>query len=344
MKKQKIAFVNDTFLQGRGADVVVYELAKRLGKKENLFVLAGETNISKKDFKFIKIDLPKLFTGKISDFGYFSRMKRLENQIEELDRKYSFDKILVFHGGLSPAFKNNKKVVYVWLGSPPTKNPFRKIISNYFRKNMKENKIITISNYLAEELRKIGADKIKVILLGVSEEFKQTKKDKNYMLYVGRLEKHKRVDQLVKLSKEINFHLKIAGYGLEENNLKKLAKKIGAPIDFMGRVSQKNLIELYQDCSFFVSASEWEGFGLIFLEAGACGKPSIGYNKGSIPEVILNKKTGFIVNNFREFVEKARLLKENKQRRIIMGKQAKEYSRKFNWEKVSSEYERELKK
>ena len=55
----KIALVNDTFLYGRGADTVIYELAKRLGRKHDVYVLAGETNIKEENFKFIKINLPK---------------------------------------------------------------------------------------------------------------------------------------------------------------------------------------------------------------------------------------------------------------------------------------------
>lgn len=340
----KIAFVNDTFLEGRGADVVVYELAKRLGKHNKIFVLSGETNIPQYNFQFIKIILPKLFTKSFKDFFYFQKMKNLEKQIKELDEKYSFDKIVVFHGGLSPAFKNNKKVVYVWLGSPPTKNILRKMISNYFQKLMINNKIITISKYLDENLLKIGAKKTKVILLGVSEEFKPTKiKEEEHMLYVGRLEKHKRVDELIKLSASLNFPLKIIGYGLEEKNLKKLAMKTHAPVSFLGRVSKNELIKNYQNCSFFVSASKWEGFGLIFIEAGSCAKPSIGYNCGSIPEVIINNKTGFVVNNFKEFINSAKLLKENPILRVKMGKNARIVSKKFKWDKVAKEYEKELK-
>lgn len=341
----KIAFVNDTFLEGRGADVVVYELAKRLGKHNQIFVLSGETNISEENFKFIKIDLPKLFTKSLKDFFYLKKMKILEKQIQELDEKYSFDKIIVFHGGLSPAFKNNEKVMYVWLGSPPTKNILRKLTSNYFQKLMIKNKIITISNYLNQDLKKIGAKKTKIILLGVSEEFKPKKiSEREHMLYVGRLEKHKRVDQLIKLSSKLNFPISIVGYGLEEENLKKLAVKINAPVKFLGRVSRKELVKNYQNCSFFVSASKWEGFGLIFIEAGACAKPSIGYNVGSIPEVIINNKTGFVVDNFKEFINSAKLLKENKRLRIKMGKNARIFSKKFNWNRVAKEYEKELNK
>jgi glycosyltransferase involved in cell wall biosynthesis len=341
----KIAFLNDTFLEGRGADVVMYELSKRIGKKNDVYIISGETNIKEENFKFIKINLPKLVKGRISDFLYFQKMKNLKTQIEQLDKQYNFDKIIVFHGGLSPAFSSNKKVIYVWLGSPPTKNILRKVASKFFQKKMINNKIITISQFLQDELEMINARNVRKILLGVSEEFKPLKKslDERYMLYVGRLEKHKNVKELIALSKEINFKLKIAGYGTQKEDLEESIKKLNAPVELLGRVSREKLIELYQKCSFFISASKWEGFGLIFIEAAACEKPSIGYNYGAIPEVILDKKTGFIVNNHSELIKKSELLSRDQGLRNKLGKNALELKKKFDWEIVSQKFLKEIK-
>ena len=111
-------------------------------------------------------------------------------------------------------------------------------------------------------------------------------------------------------------------------------------IEFLGKVSREHLIKLYQECSFFISASKWEGFGLIFLEAGACGKTSIGYNVGSIPEVILDGRTGFLVNNFLELEQKAEELIKDKKLRKNIGKKALEFSKRFNWNKIAEEYEK----
>ena len=61
---RRIAFVNDTFLEGRGADTVIYELARRLGKKHEVFVLAGQTDIKEENFKFIRLNLEKFIPGK----------------------------------------------------------------------------------------------------------------------------------------------------------------------------------------------------------------------------------------------------------------------------------------
>jgi glycosyltransferase involved in cell wall biosynthesis len=341
----KVAFINDTFFEGRGVDTVIYELAKRLGRKHQVFVLAGETNIKEDNFKFIKIKIPKLFSGKLKDFLYFKNIKNLRREIEELNKKIRFDIINVHHVGLSPA-TNNFEVVYTWHGSPPTKNIFRKFIVIFFERKLKNKKIICISEFLKEKAKKINSLPV-LISNGVDTKlFKVNWKDENYMLYVGRLEKHKRVEQLIKISKEIDFPLNVIGYGSEEKKLKKIAKKLNAPVNFLGMVSRKRkeLIKNYQECSFFVSASEWECFGLIFLEAGACGKPSILYEIEEMPKIVLNNKTGFVVQNFNEFKEKAKLLKEDIFSRKIMGEQANQRSKEFDWDSVAKKYEDILKK
>ncbi len=341
-KKKRIAFINDTFLEGRGADTVIYELARRLGKKYEVFVISGDSNIAEENFKLIKIYLPKLFTGRLKDFFYFNKMKKLKEQVDRLDKEYSFNKIFVCHGGLSPAFDKNNKINYIWMGSPSSKNLFRNLLAVYFKIKMKKNKIITISKFMKKDLEKINASNIQLTLLGVSSEFKDIKKDKNFMLYVGRLERHKNVIELINLAKKINFQLKIIGYGPEKEDLEKFAKKINSPAIFLGKVSKKELIKNYQECSFFVSGSKWEGFGLIFIEAAACGKPSIGYNKGSIAEVIIDGKTGFVVNKPEEFEKKAKILLENKKIRKLMGQRASKDSKRYNWDRIVYKLEKDL--
>jgi glycosyltransferase involved in cell wall biosynthesis len=107
----------------------------------------------------------------------------------------------------------------------------------------------------------------------------------------------------------------------------------------LGKISRKELIKQYQECGFFASASKWEGFGLIFLEAAACAKPSIGYRKGSIPEVVLDGKMGFLVNSYEELKQKAGELIKDKKLRKKMGKEALKFSKNFSWDKSAKEYE-----
>lgn len=339
----KIAFVNDTFLEGRGADTVIYELAKRLGKRHEVFVIAVESDLPEDNFKILKIDGRKLLSGNAvkDSFSYFPNLIRLRKEINRLHKKYGFDVINVHHSSLNPAFKG-LPVVVTWHGTPPCANKLRTAFNKFVLRSLRRNILtITISNYMKKELSKtVPGKRIKKVYNGIDKDFKPTYRDKEFMFFAGRMEEHKGIKELIKLSKDLNFPLHIAGSGPLESSLREYAKEISSKkVKFLGKVSRKELINEYQECSFFVSASKWEGFGLIFVEAGACAKPSVGYKKGSIPEVILDKETGFTVNDYQELRRRSKILLEDKKLRSRMGKKALMLSRKFSWDKSSEEYE-----
>jgi glycosyltransferase involved in cell wall biosynthesis len=341
----RIAFVNDTFLEGRGADTVIYELARKLGKKHEVFVITTKSNLPEENFDILRINARKLLSGNyLKDSLYPLNIRNFRKEVLKLHKKYNFDVFNVHHSSLNPAFKRiGIPVIVTWHGSPVSNNSIRIKFNKLVLKSLNKNKVsIAISEYIKSELaKKVSKNKIKRIYNGVSSEFKPLKKysDKNYMLYVGRLEPHKSVHELIRLSKNLNFSLHIVGSGPIENKLKDYAKRISADkVIFLGRVPRKDLIKQYQECSFFISASKWEGFGLIFIEAAACAKPSVGYNNCSVPEVILNDKTGFIIKNYGELKQRAETLIRDKKLRKKMGKEALKFSKNFSWGKSTEEY------
>lgn len=340
----KIAFLNDTFLVGRGADQVIYELAKRIGKKYKVYVLASEADFSEENFKIKKVKAQKLLTGTWKDFLFF------KNALAYRKAAKKYDVINLHHGTLNIALKGLPNVVVTYHGSPKddkesskVRKKGREIINAFGVKSLKKvSKIIAISEYIKKELIKkdINHSKIKVIYDGVSDVFVSSGEDDNFMLYVGRLEKHKRVEKLIQLSKDLNFKLKIVGYGPEVHKLKKLAKGMIAPCEFYGKVSQEKVLRLYQTCSFFASASNWEGFGLIFLEAARCAKPSLAFKVAAIPEVVFNKSTGFLAKNDFEFSEYAKILINYPDLRKEMGEKALAFSQGFSWDSSAKEYQK----
>ena len=91
---------------------------------------------------------------------------------------------------------------------------------------------------------------------------------------------------------------------LEPDDLDRLARAAGVRdrVVFAGRVDADGLPAVYALSDVFVmpsrvrpAACDVEGFGLVFLEANACGKPVIGGRTGGIPEAIVDGKTGFLV-------------------------------------------------
>jgi len=342
----KIAFVNDTFLSGRGADSVIYELAKRLGKEHEVFIISSKSDIPEKNFKILKLKTRKLLLGNTmkDSLSYIPNIIKFRREVLRLHKEYSFDLINVHHSSLNPAFINfPAPIIVTWHGTPPSRNKIRVLFNKMVLQSLRSNKIsITISEYMKRKLaNSVSGIKIKVIGHGVKDELNFSQKDGGYMFFVGRFERHKGIDELIRISREVDFPLILAGCGPLEDSLKKYAKNIKAnKVFFLGKISDKKLVNLYQRCSFLVSASKWEGFGLIFIEAAACGKPSLGYRKGAIPEVILNRKTGFMVEDFIGLRKRTKELIKDKKLRKRIGKQAFIFSRRFNWDKSAREYEK----
>lgn len=68
-------------------------------------------------------------------------------------------------------------------------------------------------------------------------------------------------------------------------------------------LDRAQLVKYYQNAAGLLMPVQWqEPFGLAMIEAGACGTPVIAFNRGSVPEVVKDGKTGFIVNNSAEII------------------------------------------
>lgn len=111
---------------------------------------------------------------------------------------------------------------------------------------------------------------------------------KKYFLMVGRLIAYKRHDISIRAFNTLRLPLKIIGRGPEYDRLKKLA---GPTIEFLGRVSDKDLPRYYSECQAFIFPQE-EDFGIVAFEAFASGRPLIAFRGGDIPEHLEEGKMG----------------------------------------------------
>jgi len=96
---------------------------------------------------------------------------------------------------------------------------------------------------------------------------------------------------------------------------------------------------IYNSCDIYTTASRWEGFDLPIAEAQGFGKPTISYNIGAHPEVANNERTGFVVEDSKQFREKLEIMILNPDMRERMGKEALEYSKNFTWENSVNNYD-----
>ena len=94
-----------------------------------------------------------------------------------------------------------------------------------------------------------------------------------------------------------NTHYVVVGDGDYRPSLERLADELGVRnrVLFVGEIREDILKAYYSQADIFALPSRQEGFGVVFLEAMAFGKPVIGGNYGGIPEVVKDGVTGFLV-------------------------------------------------
>lgn len=126
------------------------------------------------------------------------------------------------------------------------------------------------------------------ITLDTNKNSKREVIDKNYFLIISRLVPYKRIDLAIKACNQLKLPLKIIGTGHEERNLQKIA---GKHIEFLGTLTDQEIINYYRNCIAFIFTGE-EDFGLTVLEAQKFGKPVIAFAAGGALETIIPGKTG----------------------------------------------------
>jgi glycosyltransferase involved in cell wall biosynthesis len=208
--------------------------------------------------------------------------------------------------------------------------------------------VIAVSPYVKDLIGEMTQSKIYVVSNGVDfedvENIRQYQLGRHIIFYVGMLEKRKGVDILIRaisiIKKEIpDAHLFIAGIGEEEINLKNLVKELDIEdnVKFLGFISEEEKYSYYKSTDLCVFPSRFEWFGIILLEAMACGKPIVASNVGGIPYVVEDGKTGLLFEseNVDDLAEKIITLLKDKELRDKMGKAGKGRVKEFTWEKVA---------
>ncbi len=191
---------------------------------------------------------------------------------------------------------------YFWSGEEEYKTDKKfklipKWLGKYFRTtdlliSKRPDKYIAISNEVKARIEKYYHRESSVIYPSIDDKF-YTKnlisadERKNYLI-VSRLVPYKKVDLAIRAFNQLNKSLIVVGTGSEMNKLKKLA---GKTIKFIGTVNDAELIKFYRH-SKAVIFPQVEDYGLVPIEAQACGTPVIALEKGGAVETVIKNKTG----------------------------------------------------
>lgn len=326
-------------LVDRGHDVTLFTTGpiKTRAKVEPVNLSGINSELKKRDqslIELIKEDLPtfnKLF--KIIEYEILSKSFSKAN-------KFDLIHVFITNGPEGPIFsKQIKKTPVIFTLHDPFKFNFPNQEVFDLIKNVK---FTAMSNNQKSHVS--GLNVIETIYHGIDiKKFKFNNNPKKYFLSYGRIIEPKGVHHAINACLKTGNKLKISGLHYEghggDNYWSTKIKKFvdDKQIFFEGFIKkQKRKNELLGNAEALLFPIEWEEpFGLVIIEANACGTPVIAFNQGSVPEIVKDGINGFIVENESEMMEAMKKIHQ------INRKECREYVKEnFSLERMIDGYEK----
>ena len=160
----------------------------------------------------------------------------------------------------------------------------------------------------------------------------------SYFAFLGRIAPEKGVDRAIHIAREAGIPLKMAAK-VDRADREYFEEKIKAQIDgtsveYIGEITDKDKSEFLSGALALLVPIDWpEPFGLVMIEAMACGTPVIAFNRGSVPEVIEDGLTGFIVEDEQGAIGATYRLAELSRERI-----RKRFEERFTARRMAQDY------
>lgn len=285
-----------------GIELIIYYLANELterGHKVTLF--ASGDSISRA--KLVSLRKRPLLDDNIK---WTNQAFTLLNISQVYERANEFDLIHAHNDIYDLFFANLVKTPTVLTMHNPllAKQPDepRKKVMEYYKKLNYVN--------ISESQKKLSAVKLnflKTVYNGIDVsqfEFNDTPDD--HFVWIARVDKYKGIGNAVTAAEKAKAKLIMAGrldYTQEAYFASEIKPHLNKKIQFIGEIGGKQKSNFYKSATALLYPIEWnEPFGLVMIEAMACGTPVIAFDHGSVREVVKDGKTGFVVKTIPQMV------------------------------------------
>jgi len=291
---------------------MIFDLISQLKKKNHDITILGTRDSKIKNVKIIPI-IEKGFFELAKDYenpfyAQTAYLTKLAKKAEELSKNFD-----IIHNHGQPEFIN--LLIEKNLSCPMVTTIHAQMTPEMDEalSLFPESNLICISKASKKLAQK--AEIKKVIHNGIDTDiYKYREKKEDYLLWIGRISKAKDekgnfldpkgVRWAIKLAQETESNLKISG-NVEDKEFfeKDIKPHLNDKIEFVGEISfeqpltKEEVASLMQKAKAFLMTINWkEPFGLVMAEAQSCGTPVIGFNRGSVPELVKDGETGFVVD------------------------------------------------
>lgn len=183
-------------------------------------------------------------------------------------------------------------------------------LADSYRIFPKDHPLVSIT--LRQQEQEPGLNWIGNVYYGLRiEDFPFKEAKDHYLLFIGALAPRKGPHIAIQVAQALGMHLKIAGPIADPQYYAQIAPLIdGKRIEYVGEADFAQKTSLYKHASALLFPIVWEEpFGLVLIEALACGTPVIAFARGSVPEIIADGQVGFVVNNVEEMSASVEKLK-----------------------------------
>ena len=298
----------------------------------------------------------------------FLRKIRKAQLVNEFLKENKVKGIIADHWKSLELIKTDKKK-YCLIHGKEINHPVGSSINKRIKKVLNETEKVIANSESTKNLAinsGIDKNKVKVINPGVNTAKKLDKKSLEKvesllkiksprLITVSRFDKRKNHEKIIMALRNLKQQYPdivyiCVGHGDEEENLKKLVQELdlSSQVMFFKDISENLKNALVARSNIFVMPSiiyktSVEGFGISYVEAAQYSIPSLGGKDGGASDAIKHDKTGIICdgNNLEDIYSSLNLMIENK-KYIELGKNAKEFVSKFQWQKIIEDYKKIL--
>jgi len=162
--------------------------------------------------------------------------------------------------------------------------------------------------------------------------------DRGYLAFLGRISPEKRPDRAIEIARRAGLPLRIAAKVDNADRAyfeRQIEPLLADPlVEFVGEIGDADKSEFLGNARALLFPIDWpEPFGLVVIESMACGTPVIAFARGSVPEIVEDGVTGFVVHNIEEAVRAVRRVTELDRREV-----RHRFEQRFSAGRMASDY------